>query len=315
MTIPIIVILISLAILVWSADYFVDGAAAVASKLGVSPFVIGLTIIAFGTSAPEIFVSIFAAIDGATPLAMGNAVGSNIANLSLVLGATALLRPVATQSNVVKTEIPLLLIVTLVASFLLYDKLLTRVDGSLLLAGQVALLIWLATRGGDPEAEDAIDSSLASNKAWFMLIIGLLALLASSKGLVWAATDIATQLGVSELVIGLTIVAIGTSLPELAAAIAAATKGHSEMAIGNVVGSNLFNTLTVLGIAGVLGPDTAPDALINRDLLVLIVLTIIILPMAANLRNWKSAGRVGRLEGSFLLAAFFAYQTWIYLSA
>lgn len=311
---PILVIIVALAILVWSADYFVEGAAAVANKLGVSPFVIGFTIIAFGTSAPEIFVSIFAALEGTSVLAMGNAVGSNITNLSLVLGTTALLLPVATRSEVVRTEIPLLLVVSIIAIGLLIDGYLARWEGALLFIGQIALIAWLAIRD-DSDEESEINTELANGKAWFMLVVGLLLLLASSRALVWSATEIATALGVSELVIGLTIVAIGTSLPELAAAIASARKGHTEMALGNVVGSNLFNTLTVLGIAGLIGPDRVPDELISRDAIVLIALTVLLLPMAANLSNLKLPGKINRAEGGLLLLAFASYQLWIYLTA
>ena len=252
-------VIIGLVLLVWSADLFVAGAASIAENLGLSPVIIGLTIVSLGTSAPEILVAVIAALAGAGELAVGNALGSNIANIGLVLGVTVLVVPLLIRQNCIRVELPTLLIVTLGTWLLLLDGLLSRLDGLLMIGGLALILVQMVrARAGDrvvrAESEGEDLPHLKPGRAWLAFIAGLALLVGSSRLLVWGATTIATQLGVSELIIGLTIVAVGTSLPELAATLAGALKGHTEIAIGNIIGSNLFNLLAVMSIPGVIAP-------------------------------------------------------------
>ena len=305
-------------VLVWGAERFVAGASASARNLGVSPLLIGLTIVGFGTSAPEMLISAIAAWDGNPGLAIGNALGSNITNVGLVIGVTALITPLTVRSSTVRRELPLLLVVMLAALAIMADGNLGRGDGWLLLAGMVIMvvlvvLIGIRSRSDDTlstEFEEALGEkrlSLAAGLSW--MLVGLLVLLVSSRILVWGAVNIATALGVSDLVIGLTIVAIGTSLPELAASVSSALKGEHDIAIGNVIGSNMFNLLGVLGLPGAISPGTFAPEVLSRDFPVMIALTLALLVMAWGFRG---AGRVNRVEGAVLLAAFLAYQFWLY---
>ncbi|MCZ6829470.1 MAG: calcium/sodium antiporter, partial [Gammaproteobacteria bacterium] len=246
-------ILVGFIILVWSADLFVAGAAAIADNLGMPPILIGLTIVSLGTSAPEVLVSINAAASGAGDLAIGNAIGSNIANMGLVLGLTAMVAPIPVHRNRLKREMPTLLAVTLGCGLLLLDHELDLTDGLLMLAVLAFILIeMISSQSHDINAAEEANVEelphMTSTRSWISLCIGLVLLIASSKLLVWGATKVAVELGVSPLVIGLTIVALGTSLPELAASLASAMKGHGEIALGNVLGSNLFNLLGVMSI-------------------------------------------------------------------
>ena len=305
--------------LVWGADRFVAGAAATARNLGVSPLIIGLTIVGFGTSAPEMLVSAVAAWQGNPGLAVGNAIGSNIANIALILGLTALIVPLATNSRLLRRELPLLMVTMLAGLLLLVDGELSRLDGVLLLLGLLALIIWmvrtaLAERNGDPlltEFSAEIPRDMSTSRALFWLGLGLLILLISSRILVWGAVGIAELLGVSDLVIGLTIVALGTSLPELAASILGALKGEPDIAIGNIIGSNLFNLLAVLGIPGLIHPLGIGDDVLFRDYPVMLGLTLALFVMAYGIRG---PGRINRIEGALLLACYFGYQTLLYFS-
>ncbi|MCG7907824.1 MAG: calcium/sodium antiporter, partial [Candidatus Thiodiazotropha taylori] len=241
-------ILLGLVVLVWSADRFISGAAALADNLGVSPMLIGLTVVGFGTSAPEVLVSVMAAVNGNPGLAIGNAVGSNIANIGLILGVTALVIPLSVHSSVLKREYPILLGVTVICILLMLDGELGLLDGAILLVLLVGVFGWMIytakTGEADPiagEYDAEIPHDVPNQKALMLLIGGLILLLISSRVLVWGATNVAVALGVSDVVIGLTIVAIGTSLPELAASITSAMKGEDDIAIGNVIGSNLYN--------------------------------------------------------------------------
>lgn len=305
--------------LVWGADRFVAGAAATARNLGVSPLIIGLTIVGFGTSAPEMLVSAVAAWQGNPGLAVGNAIGSNIANIALILGLTALIVPLATNSRLLRRELPLLMVTMLAGLLLLVDGELSRLDGVLLLLGLLALIIWmvrtaLAERNGDPlltEFSAEIPRDMSTSRALFWLGLGLLILLISSRILVWGAVGIAELLGVSDLVIGLTIVALGTSLPELAASILSALKGEPDIAIGNIIGSNLFNLLAVLGIPGLIHPLGIGDDVLFRDYPVMLGLTLALFVMAYGIRG---PGRINRIEGALLLACYFGYQTLLYFS-
>jgi len=309
-------IVIGLLILIWGADRFVLGAAALARSLGVPPLLIGLTVVGFGTSAPEILVSTMAALEGSPGIAIGNALGSNIANIALILGATALFSPLTVRSDMLRREYPLLLAVSAGAFLLLMDGHLGVIDGIILLTGLVICMlllvrIGLRRRDHDPlaeemEAEIPSDLSALAASAWFL--VGLAALVVSSRMLVWGAIEIAVAFGISDLVIGLTIVAVGTSLPELAAAIMSAVKNEHDLAIGNVVGSNIWNLLAVLGIPGLLAPGVIPPEVANRDMLVMLALTLALFMMG---RSSHTHGTINRLEGGLLLSAFIAYQGWI----
>ena len=307
------------ALLIWSADRFIFGAAAAARNMCISPLVIGLTIVGFGTSAPEMLVASFASLDGSPAMAIGNAIGSNITNIALVLGAAALIIPLDVHSRILKKELPLLIVAMLLALILMIDGVLSFTDG-VLLFGSLILVMWWITRQAlternhdamEDEFEDEIPVGVPMPKAIFWLITGLVILIASSKLLVWGAVNIATAMGISELIIGLTIIAIGTSLPELATTIAAALKKEHDIAIGNIVGSNLFNTLGVLAIPGLLAPGPLVEGILARDIPILFTLTITLFIMAYGLRG---AGRINRFEGGILLSAFFGYQTLLYFT-
>lgn len=277
-----IAIIAGLIGLVWGADRFVIGAASAAKNFGISPMVIGLTIVSIGTSAPEIIVSINAALEGSGALAVGNALGSNLANIGLVLGVTALIAPLPAQRHLVFQEGPVLLFVTALVGYCLFDQILGRTE-SLVMLALIPLLLWITVKykvqHPDPEevaeVENIATTSNAAATTWF--IIGLLVMLASSKILVWGAITTAAEMGISELVIGLTVVAIGTSLPELAASVTSALRGHHDIAIGNVFGSNLFNFLAVMPIAGVISPLQLDSAVFYRDYLAVTALTLLLL--------------------------------------
>ncbi|MCL6415233.1 calcium/sodium antiporter [Aestuariirhabdus sp. Z084] len=308
------------AALIWSADKFVEGAAATARQLGMSPLLIGLTVVSLGTSAPEILVSIMAASDGHAGLAAGNAIGSNIANIGLVLAITALIAPLPVKNSLIVREIPLLLVITLAAGLCLIDLYLGLMDGVFLLSGLVITLYLLFRWQKPPLA--AGDQALALNeaeeipdiplrRALAILGLGLAILLISSRMLVWGATEVALFFGVSDLVIGLTVVAVGTSLPELAASVASALKKHHDIALGNVVGSNIFNLLAVLSVPGLIAPTAFTSEILYRDYASMLGLTLLLAVMAwLALRN----GGIGRLSGSILFAGYSAYYVALYLT-
>lgn len=314
----IIAIIAGLVLLGWSAYRFVAGASGLARDFGVAPLIIGLTIVAFGTSAPELLISAMAAWQGNSGIAIGNAVGSNIANLSLVLGVAALITPLTVQSQTLSREFPLMLLVMLFALALIWNGVLSRLDGLLLLAGMVLLVLWTiylarSASQDDPlanEFAEEMPEKISTGSTWWLLFSGLALLLISSRLLVWGAVGIAHTFGVSDLVIGLTIVAVGTSLPELAASVAAVRKGEHDIAIGNVVGSSLFNILAVLGIAGVIGPGGFDVILLTRDFPLMIGLALALYIMAKGLRN-SGYGVIQRWEGGVLVAVFVSYQLWI----
>jgi cation:H+ antiporter len=304
-------VIAGLALLVWSADRFVDGAAAVAHHAGMSPLLIGMVIIGFGTSAPEMVVSAFAAMDGNPGLALGNAFGSNISNIGLIIGLVAIISPIRVHSQVIRKELPLLLLVTLVSGLLLFDLEIDRLDGWLLLLLFALLMGWSIWQGiknpGDEPASEP--PALGLRPALIWLLIGIVLLAISSRMLVWGAVGIASTLGVSDLIIGLTIVAIGTSLPELASSLAAIRKGEHDLALGNVIGSNLFNTLAVVGIATTIEPLTIEPVVIVRDWLLMVGMTVALLAI-----GYRPGGRqaiINRLEGSALLAVYLAYNAWL----
>lgn len=317
MTLAILAIIGGFALLVWSADRFVEGAAATAKHAGMPPLLIGMLIVGFGTSAPEMVVSAMAALDGNPNLALGNVLGSNIVNTGLILGVTALVVPITVHSRVVRRELPLLLAIGLVAGALLWDGGLSRPESLLLLAGFFGLIAWtlyVALNNREDVLTGEMDRELATQsmplgRALFWLAAGLVLLVVSSRILVWGAVEIAQALGVSDLVIGLTIVALGTSLPELAASVIAARKGEHEIAIGNLVGSNMFNLLAVLGIAGVIAPMPSIAAeVLARDWSTMMALLVALFVMAYGFRG---AGRINRFEGLLLLIAYVAYNVYL----
>ncbi len=318
MLIDCLAIVAGFVLLIWSADRFISGAAAVADNMQVSPLIIGLTIVGFGTSAPEMLVAVFAATSGNPGMAVGNALGSNITNIALVLGVTALIMPIDVHSRIIKKELPLLMLAMLLMLVLIMDNNLNRTDG-ILLAGSLVLLMWWITRQAILSGEDNLTRELQQElphnmpmpRAVFWLVVGMALLLASSKLLVWGAVNIATAFGISDLVIGLTIIAVGTSLPELAASIASAFKGEHDIALGNVVGSNMFNTLAVLGIPGILAPAELPQGVLERDIPVVFILTIALFIMAYGFRG---PGRINRFEGLVLTCGFIAYQGALYFT-
>jgi len=309
-------ILAGLALLVWSADRFVEGSAATAGHFGMPPLLIGMVVVGFGTSAPEMVVSALAASQGNPGLALGNAYGSNITNIALILGITAVIAPIAVHSQVMRKELPILALVTLAAAWLLFDGELSRLDAAGLLVLFALLLgwsIWSGMRKTDDAFATEMDAELAAHpmpirKAILWLVVGLVLLIISSRVLVWGAVDLATRFGVSDLVIGLTIVAIGTSLPELASSIIAARKGEHDLALGNILGSNLFNTLAVVGIAGSIAPMAVANEVLMRDIPVMVGLTLALFVLGYGFRG---PGRINRVEGAGLLAVFVGYTAYL----
>jgi cation:H+ antiporter len=314
-------ILVGFIVLVWSADLFVDGAASIAKNMGMSPIIIGLTIVSAGTSAPEILVSITASLSAAGDLAIGNAIGSNIANIALILGITLLIAPMMVQARSMKAEVILLLVATLGVGPLLLDGELSPTDGWLMIALLVLIFAQLVMRQFRDsqlleEAGQEPENLLPPGRAWLNFLIGLVLLIISSKILVWGAVHTAEELGVSELVIGLTIVAVGTSLPELAATLASAVRGHTDIALGNIIGSNLFNLLAVMAIPGIIAAPTLEPAVISRDYLSMTLLTILlaIAIFVSRLRSKSSPGHayLGRTLGTLLVSSYALYYYSLY---
>ena len=321
MLIAIAAVLIGLILLIWSADRFVDGASATASHLGMSPLLIGLTIVAFGTSAPEMLVSTMAALDNAPGLAIGNAIGSNIANIALVLGATALVSPLPIKGNLVRVELPILTLATMGAGIVLLDYYLDAIDSGLLLLGLVVCL-YLFTRYQQDYSQEASQDHLQDKEkplakmslkvgiVWLLVGLALLAL--GSRILVGGAVYIATSLGVSEMIIGLTIIAIGTSLPELAASIMSARKGQHGIALGNVIGSNIFNLLGVMAIPALISPVVIEADALWRDYGLMLMLTLFILALGFKARR---GGHISRPIGGLLLLIYVMYMFLLYTIA
>lgn len=305
-----------LALLVWSADRFVDGAAATARHLGMPPLLIGMVILGFGTSAPEMVVSALAATQGNPGLALGNAYGSNITNIALILGVTALIAPITVQSQVLKKELPLLTAITALSAFQIADGHISAADAWVLLGIFGGLMAWTIHQGlrrrGDTLADETEQGMASDTKtlsqALIRLATGLVALVIASRVLVWGAVELAHAFGVNDLIIGLTVVAVGTSLPELASSVIATRKGEHDIALGNVLGSNLFNTLAVVGIAGAIHPlDVGPEVL-TRDALTMGALTLSMFVIGY---GFKGSGRINRFEGAALVAAYIGYNTWV----
>jgi len=309
-------IIFGLILLVWSADKFVEGASCVAKSYGVSPLLIGMVIIGFGTSAPELVVSVLSSVQGNPGIAIGNAYGSNIANIALILGVTAILKPISVHSQVLRKELPILFAVTLLSVGLLRDLDLSHLDSVILLIVFAGLMSW-TIRTGIKEKQDAFSmevvQELGSKKvslkrSYIMLISGLTLLIVSSRLLVYGAVGLASQFGVSDIVIGLTVVAVGTSLPELASSVIAARKGESDLALGNILGSNLFNSLAVVGISGTIQPIQIDREILFRDMGTMTILTFSLFVIGY---GFKKQGRINRIEGTVLLASFIAYTFYL----
>jgi len=307
---PVVALICGLILLVWSADRFVDGAAATARHAGMPLLLVGMVVIGFGTSAPEMLISAIASSQGNPGLALGNAYGSNISNIALILGVTALISPIPVPAKILRSELPVLAAITLLTVVLLWNLSISRLNAILLLLAFAAVIVWwvvIALRHKNTEkllaaSEHNKEDLLPLKPAIFWLVVGLILLVASSRILVWGAVEIATALGVSDLMIGLTIVAIGTSLPELAAAVAAARKKAHDLVLGNIIGSNIFNTLAVVGIAGVIHPLDIGAEVLYRDCLIMGVLTCCLFGAA-----WRRRYRLSRLFGSVLLLSYGAY--------
>ncbi len=317
MALAFIAVILGLAMLVWSADRFVEGSAATARHFGMPPLLIGMVVVGFGTSAPEMVVSALAAWQGKSGIALGNAYGSNITNIALILGVTALISPIAVHSQVLRKELPILTVVTALAAWQLSDGVITRADAALLLAvfaGLMAWTIWQGLRQQNDALGSEIEQELAVHampvrRAVFCLALGLILLIISSRILVWGAVEIAEGLGVSDLIIGLTVVAVGTSLPELASSIIAARRGEHDIALGNILGSNLFNTLAVVGVAAAIQPLSVGAEVLDRDMLVMAALTLSLFAIGYGWR--QPGGRISRSKGGLLLAAYLAYTAYL----
>jgi len=303
--------------LVFGADRFVFGASNLARRLGVSPLLVGMLIVGLGTSAPEMLVAATAAIEGNGGLALGNGVGSNITNIGLVLGVTALIKPIDLHRDVVRRELPVVLLITALVAALLVDGSLDRHDGGLLVGLLIVFLV-RTIRSGRAAAEQSDEDDdkqvlVGYRRATVWLVVGLALLMVSSRGVVWGASSIASSLGVSDLIVGLTVVAIGTSLPELAASAAAAFKGEHAMAIGNVLGSNVFNLLAVLPFPALFDPGEFEPGLFERDYAMMGALTVLLMLFSIGFRGRQ--GRINRIEGAVFLLAYFGYLSVLVLSA
>jgi cation:H+ antiporter len=309
-------ILIGLLLLFWGGDRLVIGAGATARNLGVSPVLMGFVIIGFATSAPEMFISAVASMNNAPALALGNAVGSNIANLGMVLGTAVLLAPLAVHSKTLRHEFPLVLAATGFAYLLFLDNDLSRIDAALLLVALAILTVWLILLGmrssvSDPlgvEYADEFSDKMGTGKAIFWLIGGLITLLVGAELMVSGATDAARRMGISELILGLTVVAVGTSLPELAVAVAGALKRESDLVIGNVLGSNIFNLLAVIGIAGAIQPHELTTGVLALHYPLMTGMTLAVFILAYNRR---AKVQLTRPIGAALLVTFLAYQGFV----
>jgi cation:H+ antiporter len=320
MILPYLATAAGFVLLLWSADRFVEGCAAAARLLGVPALLIGILVVGFGTSAPEMVISALAAFQGNPGLAVGNAYGSNIINIALILGIAALIKPIGFHSQILRKELPVLTAVTALAAFQLWDGILSRADAWVLLGLFGLLMSWIIVQGVrgredsfaiEMEQDLLARRTMTLGRALTWLVVGMVLLVLSSWILVWGAVGIARGLGISDLVIGLTIVAIGTSLPELASSLAAARKGEHDLAVGNVVGSNLFNTLAVVGIAGAIQPLAVDPAVLSRDVPMMAVLTLSLFLIGY---GFGERGRINRLEGGVLVAAYLGYLAILALS-
>ncbi|MCC5925943.1 MAG: calcium/sodium antiporter [Bacteroidetes bacterium] len=315
MILTLIQLIAGFALLTYGAARLVDGSSALALKAGLTPLVVGITVVAFGTSAPELVVSIRATIAGNSEIAIGNVIGSNIANIALILGVTAVIRPMMIHASLLKVDIPLMMGITFLASVFIINEVIGRLEGAILFAGLIAYIVYniLRTRSLPKELveqlveepdEDAV--AMGTGKIWLLIVFGMALLIAGGELLVSAAVSIARDLGISEAVIGITIVSVGTSLPELATSAVAAIKKEADIAVGNIIGSNVFNLLSILGITGLIHPlDSSAFGLV--DLSVMLGVTIVIWPLM------RRGFEINRLEGALLLCIYGGYMAWLLL--
>lgn len=319
MILALLALLAGLVVMIWAADRFIESAAESAAHIGVPSLLIGIVVVGFGTSAPEVVVSSIASAEGKPGISIGNAYGSNITNIGLILGVTAAIAPIVVRSSLIRKELPLLVGVTLLAGALLLDDELDRLDAGVLFTAFFVVMCWAVWQGmrgqSDPFGTE-VEAEIAARKmpprrALVWLVLGLLLLIGSSRLIVWGAVDIAADLGVSELIIGLTVVAIGTSLPELASSLLAMRKGEPDIAVGNIVGSNIFNTLVVVGIAGAISPTGLQPEVLERDVVVMGGLTMALLVVGFSVRG---PGRINRVEGGALVAGYGAYTIYLVAS-
>ncbi len=316
MFLHVFMVVVGLGLLVWGADRFVAGASSTARNLGIAPILIGLTIVGFATSAPEILVSITASLKGSSMLAVGNALGSNIANIALVLGVIAVIHPVEVKSQTIMREMPVLLAVTLLTLSLFLDDYLSRIDGIVLIGAMGVVMYWIVRLASSPHQGDPIDAAydadiptgLDMRTSLIRLAVGLVTLLVGAELLVRGATEIALHFGVSELVIGITLVAIGTSLPELAVSIISVLRGEYGLAVGNVIGSNIFNLLAVIGVAGIIAPSELSPVVLTLHFFVVAGFTLVLFAMAY---TYSGTGHINRIEGLILVASFIAYHFYV----
>lgn len=316
---PSALLIIGLILLVWSSDVFIEGAASTAKHLNISPLIIGVVVLGFGTSMPEIVVAVLASLENSPGLAVGNAIGSNIANIALVLGVTALLAPIAVKSSVIKRELPILMAISVGAYLLVLDGTLGVIDGVILIAALVIVMYWMIRTNqnvdpNDPIAEETLHELeeiplLSKNKSFIYLLGGLIILMISARMMVSGAVDIAYYFEVPEVIIGLTIIAIGTSLPELAAAITAARKNEADLMIGNIVGSNLFNILAVFAVPALLAPSLIDQDVLYIDMPIMLGLTLMMLIMALPRKNNSV---IYRGKGLILTTLFITYLVMLY---
>ncbi len=316
---PALTIVVGFALLIWSADKFVLGASNTARSFSISPLIVGVVIVGLGTSAPEMLVSAIAAGQGKTGLSIGNALGSNITNVGLMLGLTALIYPLHIHSKLLKREMPVLLLVMAVSLFLLWDQYLSFWDGLLLVSLMFAMLAFTVYEAKSHSSDslpqeilDELPEEVSKGEALKWLLIGIVVLVASSRVLVWGAVEIAEYFAVSDLIIGLTIIAIGTSLPELATTLAAARKKEFDLAVGNIIGSNIFNLLGVMALPGLIKPDGFDLQVLSRDYPVMIGLTVALMVFSIAWRKKGQTGILGRFEGGILLAGYIAYMLWLF---
>ena len=319
MALAFLTVIFGLALLVWSAARFVEAAACIARHFGMPPLFIGMVVVGFGTSMPEMLVSALSAAQGNAGIALGNAYGSNITNIALILGVTALVSPMVVHSRVLRKELPILLVVTALAAWQLRDGLISRFDAAVLLVVFAGLMTWTIGQGlgkkGDALGRAVQQQSevriLSRPAALGWLLVGLALLIVSSRILIWGAVEIAQGFGVGDLVIGLTIVAVGTSLPELASSVMAARKAEHDIALGNILGSNLFNTLAVVGVAAGIRPLTARPEVFNRHMPIMAALTLALFFVGYGFRG---PGRISRFEGALLLACYLGYTAFLLLT-
>lgn len=311
-------ILAGLILLVLSADRFVAGSAAIANNFGVPHIIIGVTIVSLGTSAPEIIVAIFAALDDKIEIAMGNAIGSNIANIGLVLGITALIAPIPISKRLIINENLIMFGVAILAGLVLFNYIIGFIESLSLVLCLAVFLAWIYVQhkranGSDAEFEEDIPSDMTNSKALVLFVLGLAVLIGSARLLVWGAVGIANQYAISEAIIGATIIAIGTSLPELAASVASALKKHHDIAIGNILGSNIFNLLAVLAVPGLIAPGGFAAEVFNRDYWFMLAISLVL--FAALFIQGKRNAKLGRYLGTFFVVSYAVYGYIVFLAA